>query len=91
MQIKDQGLLKWPNKLPSIPKAKDRGKYYSFHNDHGHTSDRYFNLREEIENLIRRGYLCQFVSRNGKQNEKSGSHGVGDGQVNDSDQLHGDR
>ncbi|KAH7524986.1 hypothetical protein FEM48_Zijuj06G0177400 [Ziziphus jujuba var. spinosa] len=54
-EIKDQGLLKWPNKLPSIPKAKDRGKYYSFHNDHGHTSDRYFNLREEIENLIRRG------------------------------------
>lgn len=35
------------------------GNYYYFHNDQNHTTCKCFNLKDKIENLIQRGYLCQ--------------------------------
>lgn len=38
--------------------VKDCGKYSFFDNDHGHTTNRYLNLEDEIKDLICKGYLC---------------------------------
>lgn len=61
MQIKNKNLLKWLYKLLLDHKAINHGKYCSFHNDYGNITNGCFNLRDEIEDLICRGYLCQFV------------------------------
>ncbi|KAK3006537.1 hypothetical protein RJ639_015910 [Escallonia herrerae] len=60
-QIKGQDILKWskPMRMPA-----DRSKaqlYCQFHKDHGHTTDECKVLPREIDNLIARGHLKQFV------------------------------
>ncbi|KAI3462514.1 hypothetical protein Pfo_019177 [Paulownia fortunei] len=38
-------------------------KYCCFHRDRGHTTEDYFHLKQEIERLIRKGYLTKFVDK----------------------------
>ncbi|KAL0385972.1 UNVERIFIED_CONTAM: hypothetical protein Sradi_2991500 [Sesamum radiatum] len=38
-------------------------KYCHFHRDRGHSTEECFHLKNEIEKLIRRGYLREFVDR----------------------------
>ena len=63
MQIKDEGALTFPGKLKGDPNKKSRDKYCHFHHDHGHdTADRY-DLKQQIENLIKQGKLQRFVNK----------------------------
>ncbi|XP_023901793.1 uncharacterized protein LOC112013632 [Quercus suber] len=63
MQIKDEGALTFLGKLKEDPNKKFRDKYCRFHRDHGHdTADRY-DLKQQIEALIRQGKLQKFVSK----------------------------
>ncbi|XP_022858555.1 uncharacterized protein LOC111379427 [Olea europaea var. sylvestris] len=55
MEIKDLKELKWPPRMPSLPKNRDRTKYCDFHRDHGHTTERCLALKQQIEVHIRRG------------------------------------
>ncbi|XP_023918302.1 uncharacterized protein LOC112029850 [Quercus suber] len=63
MQIKDNPALKWPKPLSLSSKWRDIKKYYSFHKDHGHYTDEYRDLKEQIEELIQRGKLQKFVKK----------------------------
>ncbi|XP_022157420.1 uncharacterized protein LOC111024121 [Momordica charantia] len=45
----------------SVIKQKEQGRYCLFHRDHDHTTQDCFDLREEVENLIRREYLKEYV------------------------------
>ena len=51
--------LKWPS--PIRHSAADRCKYCAFHKDYGHDTNECFNLRKAIEDLIKRGYLRDYV------------------------------
>ena len=53
MQIKDDPSLKWPEKMKGDPNKRNRNKYCRFHRDHGHDMDKCFDLKQQIENLIR--------------------------------------
>ena len=55
MQIKDDPSLKWPEKMKGDPNKCNRNKYCRFHRDHEHNTDECFNLKQQIENLIRQG------------------------------------
>ena len=55
MQIKDDPSLKWPEKMKGNPNKHNRSKYCRFHKDHGPDIDEYFDLKQQIENLIRQG------------------------------------
>ena len=55
MQIKDDPSLKWPEKMKGDPNKHNRNKNYRFHRDHGYDTDEYFDLKQQIENLIRQG------------------------------------
>ncbi|XP_023908603.2 uncharacterized protein LOC112020273 [Quercus suber] len=62
MQIKDEWALTFPGKLKS-PNKRSRDKYCHFHLDHGHDTADCYDLKQQIEALIRQGKLQKFVSK----------------------------
>ena len=57
MQIKDEETLTFPGKLESDPNKRSRDKYYRFYRDHGHDMADCYDLKQQIEALIRQGKL----------------------------------
>ncbi|XP_050207463.1 uncharacterized protein LOC126656882 [Mercurialis annua] len=53
-------------------KERDKSKYYRFHEGYGHDTDRCWDLKREIEQLIQSGVLRKFV------HEKTGEKRKGD-------------
>ena len=72
MQIKDDHSLKWPEKMIGDPNKCNRNKYCHFHKDHGHDTDECFDLKQQIENLIRQGKLRNFLGRDHKDKKLNG-------------------
>ena len=62
-QIKDEHYLKRPRLLHSSPHVRDKKKYYRFHKDHNHNTEDCRNLKEQIEELIQRGKLQEYVKK----------------------------
>ena len=50
-------------KLKSDPTKRSRNKYCRFHRDHGHDTADCYDLKQQIEALIREGKLQKFVSK----------------------------
>ncbi|XP_065619908.1 uncharacterized protein LOC136063442 [Quercus suber] len=73
MQIKDEPSLKWPEKMKGDPNKRNRNKYCRFHRDHGHDTDECFDLKQQIENLIRQGKLRNFLGRDHKDEKLKGN------------------
>ena len=63
MQIKDERTLTFPGKLKGDPNKRSRDKYCRFHRDHGHDTTDCYDLKQQIEALIRQGKLQRFVSK----------------------------
>ncbi|XP_022159110.1 uncharacterized protein LOC111025549 [Momordica charantia] len=61
MEIRDQRLLKWLERMKAPSTKRSKGRYCLFHQDHGHATQDCFDLKEEVEGLIRRGYLKEYV------------------------------
>ena len=57
MQIKDEGTLTFLGKLKSDPSKRSRNKYCRFHRDHGYDTTDCYDLKQQIEALIREGRL----------------------------------
>ncbi|XP_030958759.1 uncharacterized protein LOC115980670 [Quercus lobata] len=72
MQIKDDPSLKWPEKMKGDPNNRNKNKYCRFHRDHGHDMDECYDLKQQIENLIRQGKLRHFVGRDHKDEKLKG-------------------
>ncbi|XP_077248387.1 uncharacterized protein LOC143888001 [Tasmannia lanceolata] len=49
---------------------RDPSKYCRFHKDHGHDTDECWQLKEEIEQLIGRGYLKKYIRTDGRKQER---------------------
>lgn len=43
-----------------FPKNRDKTKWCDFHGDHGHLNKDCRNLKDNLEDLIRRGYFTQY-------------------------------
>ena len=72
MQIKDDPSSKWPEKMKGDPNKRNRNKYCHFHIDHGHDTEECFDLKQQIENLIRQGKLRNFLRRDHKDEKLKG-------------------
>ena len=63
MQIKDERALTFPGKLKGDPSKRSRDKHCRFHRDHGHDMSDCYDLKQQIEALIRQGKLQRFVRK----------------------------
>ncbi|XP_077228277.1 uncharacterized protein LOC143861229 [Tasmannia lanceolata] len=67
--ISREEFIKWPTPMISKGNKRDKSKYCRFHRDHGHDTDNCWQLKEEIEQLISRGYLKKYVRGDTHRNE----------------------
>ncbi|MQM05904.1 hypothetical protein Taro_038723, partial [Colocasia esculenta] len=63
-EIRNEAFVRWPQRMRSDPRKRDQNKYCRFHRDHGHDTSECRQLKDEIEDLIKCGYLGRFVRRN---------------------------
>ena len=63
MQIKDKGALTFLANLKGDPSKRPKDKYCCFHHDHGHDIANCYDLKQQIEALIRQGKLQRFVNK----------------------------
>ncbi|XP_010268094.1 PREDICTED: uncharacterized protein LOC104605153 [Nelumbo nucifera] len=63
MQIKMAEYVRWPPLMRGDPANKNPNMYCHFRRDIGHDTKNCLNLKDEVEKLIRRGYLKQFIKR----------------------------
>ncbi|KAK3008934.1 hypothetical protein RJ639_014866 [Escallonia herrerae] len=83
-QVKSQNILKWPKPMRGPADKRDSQLYCHFHKDHGHTTDECKVLQREIENLITKGHLKQFIKANDrKQNGRRNQRRTGETQPKD--------
>ena len=57
MQIRNDPALLWPDKLKCNPNKRPRNKYYRFHRDHRHGTYECYDLKQQIEVLIKQWKL----------------------------------
>ena len=55
MQIKDEEALTYPRKLKGDPNRCSKDKYCRFHRDHDHDTADCYDLKQQIEALIKQG------------------------------------
>ncbi|GAV74160.1 hypothetical protein CFOL_v3_17641, partial [Cephalotus follicularis] len=60
----------WPEKLRTPAENKNVEKYCRYHRDHGHDTEECRQLKNQIEDLIRKGYLRKYVDRDAPQGRR---------------------
>lgn len=71
--LQKPGVFK-PSRANEQPRNPKSDKIYKFHNDHGHDTNEYINLKGAIEKLIQEGHLLEYVrqeSENLKKRKKN--------------------
>ena len=63
--IKDKGALTFLGKLKGNPNKRSKDKYCHFHYDHSHDIANCYDLKQQIETLIKQGKLKRFVNWEG--------------------------
>ena len=58
--------LKWPEKMKGDPSKWNKSKCYNFHWDRGHDTNECYDLKQQIEVLIKQGKLKNFLGRDHK-------------------------
>ena len=63
MQIKDEEALTYPGKLKGDPNRRSKDKYCRFHRGHSHDTADCYDLKQQIEALIKQGKLQRFIKK----------------------------
>ena len=66
-EVGDKARLFWKTFRSGPPGKKNQGKYCAFHNLNGHDTVECVHLKDHIEDLIRSGYLTEFVAQEAKK------------------------
>ena len=74
MRIRNDPALAWPNKLKGNLNKRPRNKYCRFHRDCGHDTLYCYDLKQQIEALIKQGKLQRFVGQ--EKTDENPSNGL---------------
>ena len=66
-EVQHERFMRWPSQMKSDPARRDDTKYCEFHKGHGHRTDDCIQVKKEIEYLIRRGHLSNYVASEGQE------------------------
>lgn len=61
------GTVRWPPMVKEDPNIKDRSQYCTYHNDHDHKIKDFISFGLEVLELLRKGYLNEFLSDKSKR------------------------
>ena len=61
MEIKNEDFVKWSGKIKTNSLQRNKNKYCEFHKDRGHNTEDCFQMKDQIADLIKKGYLRRFV------------------------------
>ncbi|XP_057506533.1 uncharacterized protein LOC130789734 [Actinidia eriantha] len=88
-KIKHEEFIKWPRKIKIDPQKRNRNKYCEFHRDHGHNTEDYFQLKKQIADLIKRGYLRKYVATRPPPSSSERRYGDNRPTAGDIQMIHG--
>ena len=60
-RIKNEPYFRWPNIMGGDPSRRNQNLYYTYHRDKEHTTEKCRMLKDHLEQLVRVGYLKEFV------------------------------
>ncbi|XP_021603120.1 uncharacterized protein LOC110608215 [Manihot esculenta] len=63
MEIQNKEFLQWPKPMRAEASQRDPDKYCQYHRTHGHDTNNCYQLISEIERLIKRGHLRNFMKK----------------------------
>ncbi|KAL0430663.1 UNVERIFIED_CONTAM: hypothetical protein Sradi_0692300 [Sesamum radiatum] len=75
MMVEKSNLLQWPPQTRFTPTKRFSNKYCRFHREKGHDTEECYQLKDEIEILVRQGYFKEFIL---EQGGRSRDHKVGE-------------
>ncbi|KAL2230969.1 UNVERIFIED_CONTAM: Retrovirus-related Pol polyprotein from transposon [Sesamum indicum] len=64
MMVENADVLKWPRHMRYTPSKKTSNKYCRFHRERGHNTEECYQLKDEIERLVRQGHFRDRVPPN---------------------------
>ncbi|XP_050207572.1 uncharacterized protein LOC126656994 [Mercurialis annua] len=75
MWVKENRMpVTWPRKMIHSIGTRDENRYCKFHEDYGHDTEEYYDLKKEIKKLIDSGALRKFTShKEDKEQRKEGT------------------
>ncbi|GAA0155812.1 hypothetical protein LIER_13455 [Lithospermum erythrorhizon] len=73
-QIEDKKLLPKPVRMRSAPGKRDRTCYCKYYHEHGHDTNECRVLDAEIEKIIKRGYLKEFMAKGTQRDNQRQNH-----------------
>ena len=88
-EIKHTEFIKWLEKIKINPKKRNKNKYCEFHRDHGHNTEDYFQLKEPITDLIKRGYLMKYIANCPQHYSSDKRYGDNGPTIRDIQVIHG--
>ncbi|KAL0373877.1 UNVERIFIED_CONTAM: hypothetical protein Sradi_3303400 [Sesamum radiatum] len=61
MMVEKSNLLQWPQHTRFTPAKKYSNKYCKFHKEKGYDTEDCYQLKDEIERLVRQGYFKEYI------------------------------
>ena len=72
-RIKNELFFRWPNKMGGDPSRRNQNLYCTYHRDKGHTTEQCRVLKDHLGQLVKAGYLKEFVVDSGNRDAGQGS------------------